>query len=27
MQNGSENLELVEAEKDVGELEQHVADQ
>jgi len=27
MQNGSENLELVEAEEDVRELEQHVADQ
>ena len=25
MQNGSENLELVEAEEDVRELEQHVA--
>jgi len=27
MQNGSEDLELVEAEEDVRELEQHVADQ
>jgi hypothetical protein len=27
MQNGSENLELVEAEEDVRELEQHVAHQ
>ena len=27
MQNGSEDLELVEAEEDVRELEQHVANQ
>ena len=27
MQNGSENLELTEAEHDVRQLEQHVADQ